>query len=299
MFKCFGVSCKSNRVVSEESTQQQLLPPQSLLEKRIDIYRKIYKFKYKNKNKPTGINYLSKVIKTINGVYLENMLMNAITTKILIEGKSRHFQIGYYFEPFYSTSINEAVDGNISFEAQPELQPLDIQTLERTPTYRPTKLNTQKYNGKQLEPQKLERLYNQQQQQQEKQQQLEPQQQQEKYKLDLDCESLINILIQSFISVGSFHNLVGYIHRDCICKNFLYQINDIDTDGYYTYILDGETYYLKSCRYDVMISNFEKSKEITMGKTELDAEYDTDATADVFEKYIPKEKNDARYMVLY
>jgi hypothetical protein len=146
MFKCFGLLCKSNRVVSEESTQQQLLPPQSLLEERIDIYRKIYKFKYKNKDKPTGINYLSKVIKTINGVYLENMLMNAITTKILIGGKSRHFQIGYYFEPFYSTSINEAVDGNISFEAQPELQPLDIQTLEKTPTtYRPQKLNTQKY----------------------------------------------------------------------------------------------------------------------------------------------------------
>jgi hypothetical protein len=48
-----------------------------------------------------------------------------------------------------------------------------------------------------------------------------------------------------------------------------------------------------------MISNFEKSKVITMGKTELDAEYDTDATADVFEKYIPKEKKDTRYKVLY
>lgn len=127
--------------------------------------------------------------------------MESIRDNIILNNKSRHFQIMYYFSPYYSISHNEVVEGNISFTS------LSIS--------------------------------------------------------ELDCESLLNILIQSLLSVGSFHNLVGYIHRNCICKNFLYQINSDDTDGYYTYILDGERYYLKSCRYNVMISNFEKCKEIT------------------------------------
>jgi hypothetical protein len=80
----------------------------------------------------------------------------------------------------------------------------------------------------------------------------------------LDSKSMLNILIQSLLSVGSFHNLVGYIHTECKCENFLYQINSDDTkNGYYRYLLDGKSYYLESCKYNVMISNFEKCEAIT------------------------------------
>jgi hypothetical protein len=212
------------------STQPVSTQPLALeqLEKRIDKYllinKKItlyYHQEFQKKNITEYIDIkedsISKKIKPFEGIYLENVLMESIRDKIILNMKSRHFQIMYYFSEFNSICHNEVVKGNISFTSQS--------------------------------------------------------------KSELNCESLINILIQSFISVGSFHNLVGYIHKDCKCENFLYQINDdTDTNGYYAYNLEGEKYYLKSCRYNVMISNFEKPIKFIKGMSEQDAENNTDAT---------------------
>jgi hypothetical protein len=82
-----------------------------------------------------------------------------------------------------------------------------------------------------------------------------------------DIDINLNILIQSLLSVGSFHNLIGYIHMDCKYQNFLYQNNTYNTDilnGYYKYTLNSKNYYLKSTEYNIMIFNFCNSKIIPL-----------------------------------
>lgn len=81
---------------------------------------------------------------------------------------------------------------------------------------------------------------------------------------------LYNLLIQTLISIGTFHNLTGYIHTDCHSKNFLY-INNTknNNNGYYHYVFNKKDYYLKSCKYNVMIYDFGLSKYIGMNKNEF------------------------------
>lgn len=71
---------------------------------------------------------------------------------------------------------------------------------------------------------------------------------------------MCNLLIQVFISIGTFQNLVGHVHNDAHYGNFLYQINN--EKGYYEYEFDGKKYYLKSCGYNMMIYDFGLSKSI-------------------------------------
>ena len=75
-----------------------------------------------------------------------------------------------------------------------------------------------------------------------------------------DDELIINILFQTLISIGTFHNIAGYVHKDCHYGNFLYQKNN--DNGYYEYSFNGKTYYLKSCGYNIMIYDFGFSEEI-------------------------------------
>jgi hypothetical protein len=78
-------------------------------------------------------------------------------------------------------------------------------------------------------------------------------------------DELYNLLIQTFLSIGTFHNFTGYIHTDCHTKNFLYIKNTENKEnGYYHYVLNDKNYYLKSCKYDVMIYDFGLSKNIEM-----------------------------------
>ena len=66
-----------------------------------------------------------------------------------------------------------------------------------------------------------------------------------------------NILLQSIISIGTFHNIVGYIHNDCHLGNFLYFYNNGSKGNtYYHYKLNDKNFYLKSCNYDVVINDF-------------------------------------------
>ena len=169
---------------------------------------------------------------------LEARLMKHITEHIILKKKSKHFLIMYRYSFIGNESKNETDDGNISFE------PLSDDMFENYKDF--IRLNAVSKDEK-ANLQEILRL---------------------EYNLrtnisELDSESMLNILIQSLLSVGSFHNLVGYIHTECKCENFLYQINSVDTYGYYRYLLDDKSYYLKSCKYNVMISNLEKCKAIT------------------------------------
>lgn len=73
-------------------------------------------------------------------------------------------------------------------------------------------------------------------------------------------EDLFNIFLQVFISVGTFHNSVGYYHRDAHYGNFLYQLNN--ETGYYHYKSGATDFYLKSCPYNMTIYDFGFSKKI-------------------------------------
>jgi hypothetical protein len=71
---------------------------------------------------------------------------------------------------------------------------------------------------------------------------------------------MCNLLFQVFISIGTFQNLVGYVHNDAHYGNFLYQMNN--EKGYYEYEFNGKKYYLKACGYNMMIYDFGLSKSI-------------------------------------
>jgi len=73
-------------------------------------------------------------------------------------------------------------------------------------------------------------------------------------------ELLLNLLFQTFISIATYHNLVGYIHGDSHYGNYLYQQNN--EVGYYHYVFNGNDYYLKSCKYNIMIFDYGFSKKI-------------------------------------
>ena len=84
------------------------------------------------------------------------------------------------------------------------------------------------------------------------------------YNLNNDDETFYNLLIQSLLSIGSYHNLIGYVHMDTHTGNFLYAKNsEHNPEGYYQYSFgDGEIYYLQSCGYNVMIYDFGDSNKI-------------------------------------
>lgn len=83
-----------------------------------------------------------------------------------------------------------------------------------------------------------------------------------------DNELMLNILFQTFISIATFHNIVGYMHRDTHYGNFLYQQNS--EIGYYHYSFNGKDYYLKSCKYNMIIYDYGFAKEINNYETDKD-----------------------------
>jgi hypothetical protein len=69
-----------------------------------------------------------------------------------------------------------------------------------------------------------------------------------------DDELMFNLLFQTYISVATFQNLVKFVHRDAHFGNFLYQKNN--EVGYYHYTFNGKNYYLKSCKYNIIIFDY-------------------------------------------
>lgn len=80
-------------------------------------------------------------------------------------------------------------------------------------------------------------------------------------------ELLFNIMFQCFISVGTFHNSVNNVHQDIHAGNFLWHINN--EKGYYHYIFNGIDFYLKSCKYNVMLYDFGYANVIRSKKSIL------------------------------
>ena len=75
-----------------------------------------------------------------------------------------------------------------------------------------------------------------------------------------DSEMMYNLLFQTFISIATFQNIVGHLHRDPHYGNFLYQTNN--DKGYYHYVFNGTDYYLKACKYNIIIFDFGMSRPI-------------------------------------
>ena len=83
-----------------------------------------------------------------------------------------------------------------------------------------------------------------------------------------NVELFFNILFQTYISIATFHNVVGYVHKDAHYGNFLYQLNN--EIGYYHYICDGKDYYLKSCKYNIIIFDYGFSRRINANMKNYD-----------------------------
>lgn len=81
-----------------------------------------------------------------------------------------------------------------------------------------------------------------------------------KMKTYVNDDSLVyNTFIQVMLSIMTFQS-IGYIHGDCHHGNFLYQRNI--EEGYYYYKINGDNYYLKSCKYTMLIFDFGFAKSI-------------------------------------
>ena len=74
-------------------------------------------------------------------------------------------------------------------------------------------------------------------------------------------------MFQCFISVGTFHNSVNNVHQDIHAGNFLWHTNN--EKGYYHYIFNGKHFYLKSCKYNVMLYDFGYANVIRSKKSIL------------------------------
>ena len=83
-----------------------------------------------------------------------------------------------------------------------------------------------------------------------------------------NVELFFNILFQTYISIATFHNVVGYVHKDAHYGNFLFQLNN--EIGYYHYICDGKDYYLKSCKYNIIIFDYGFSRRINANMKNYD-----------------------------
>lgn len=75
-----------------------------------------------------------------------------------------------------------------------------------------------------------------------------------------DSELMFNILFQTFISIATFQNIIEHLHRDPHYGNFLYQTNN--DKGYYHYVFNGKNYYLKACKYNIIIFDYGMSRPI-------------------------------------
>lgn len=98
----------------------------------------------------------------------------------------------------------------------------------------------------------------------------------------MDTELLLNSLFQTYISIASFQNLVGYIHKDAHYGNFLYQLNN--EMGYYHYVFDGKDYYLKACKYNIIIFDYGFARKINMN-VKFDLVLSNKESKKIFEDY--------------
>ena len=225
---------------------------------------------------------LSKVMRGYKNI--ETKLMKIITEDIILKGLSKHFIIMYYYHNLNRiksiVNNNEATDGNISLlMIKRTLTDKDRSGIESV-------IYLNAVNKEEI------KIYN----------EILAKDTFIQKRLMLDSESFQNILIQSLLSIGSFHNLTGYIHRDCKYENFLYQNNNVNPNGYYMYTINDNNYYLKSCKYNVMLFNFGLSKDMLMSNEDLNKEFNQEKKIvknSSLEDNIMGEISDNKYIKMY
>ena len=80
-----------------------------------------------------------------------------------------------------------------------------------------------------------------------------------------NLELMKNIAFQVLIAIATYQNNVGFCHLDTHGGNFLFQKNEkIDNNGYYHYIYNNNSFYIKSCEYNIIIFDFGLSAPINI-----------------------------------
>jgi hypothetical protein len=77
-----------------------------------------------------------------------------------------------------------------------------------------------------------------------------------------DNDLILNLLFQTYISIATFQNNMGYVHKDTHDGNFLFHYNNENIKGYYHYVFNEKDYYLKCCKYNIIIFDFGKARDI-------------------------------------
>jgi hypothetical protein len=77
-----------------------------------------------------------------------------------------------------------------------------------------------------------------------------------------DNDLILNLLFQTYISIATFQNNIGYVHNDTHNGNFLFHYNNENIKGYYHYVFNEKDYYLKCCKYNIIIFDFGMAKDI-------------------------------------
>lgn len=70
-----------------------------------------------------------------------------------------------------------------------------------------------------------------------------------------DTDMIFNIFLQCILSIATLHSY-GFNHTDCHWGNFLFKEEAVDDNAYYHYKVYGKDYYLKACKYNMMICDF-------------------------------------------
>lgn len=82
-----------------------------------------------------------------------------------------------------------------------------------------------------------------------------------------DTKLFFNIFAQTLIAIGSFHILTNHLHKDVHGGNFLWHNNN--EKGYYEYVYNGKSFYVKACNYNIMIYDYSYATEITSKKEQI------------------------------
>ena len=77
-----------------------------------------------------------------------------------------------------------------------------------------------------------------------------------------DNDLMLNLLFQTYISIATFQNNIGYYHNDMHSGNFLFHYNNENIKGYYHYVFNEKDYYLKCCKYNIIIFDFGMAKDL-------------------------------------
>jgi hypothetical protein len=77
-----------------------------------------------------------------------------------------------------------------------------------------------------------------------------------------DNDLMLNLLFQTYISIATFQNNIGYFHNDTHSGNFLFHYNNENIKGYYHYVFNEKDYYLKCCKYNIIIFDFGRAKDL-------------------------------------